>query len=253
MFRTIPSGTILYRAAAPHYTRKHILSGRGTFYSSKGGRYNRPGVQALYMSDDPGVIFSEMAYYAAQHWQTLKIPNGTWTNAITYPFIQEYRLWAFRLARAVQVVDIEDHMASATFRYPPYVLLNPSQAYAATQDLAGTVLTHSTPVSPAPQSGLLAPSVRVRSAGHVGGDSQVVFFIAARLPRLRFEQVWGMTVEFFELSPSSRPVAPTTTRVDWASAAVQVDLLRTSQPTPAIQSPGSIVCGTPHTVRINYS
>lgn len=256
MFRSIAPNTLFYRVTQGNVQLRQaqswVLAGRGAFHSPNGGRYSAPGVQAVYLAEDPFVVIAEMAYYVALDWQDNHLPYHFYGSPIQLPMLSSnFRLWCFRLKHAVNVVQLEHPTAFAQFGHVPFLLRNPSQRYAATQHLAGQVLTHNAPNYPRPQAGLDAPSVRHRHrAVGASAGQQTVFFNAARVVKFDLVQAWDLDFEYRDLAGA--PVTSNTSRVDWETAYFQ--LLKACKSTPtAIKNPPHLLLCQQYSVQVNYS
>ena len=190
--------------------------------------------------------------YVALDWQNNHLPNHFHGSPIRLPILSSnFRLWCFRLKHTVNVVQLEHASAIVQFGHSPFLLMNPSQKYAATQHLAGQVLTHNAPNYPRPQAGLDAPSVRHRHrAVGASAGQQTVFFNAARSTKFDLVQAWDMDFEYRDMAGA--PVTSNTSRVDWENAYFQ--LLKACKTTPsAIKNPPHLLLRWQHTVYVNYS
>jgi RES domain-containing protein len=70
-----PWSGVIFRSVSPQYAQPHdILSGYGSHKS--GGRWNAPGVYAIYGSLEPGLAADESFNFLMQHfgWQNRDVP-----------------------------------------------------------------------------------------------------------------------------------------------------------------------------------
>jgi RES domain-containing protein len=70
-----PWSGVIFRSVSPRYAQPHdILSGHGSYKS--GGRWNAPGIYAIYGSLEPGLAADESFNFLMQHfgWQNRDVP-----------------------------------------------------------------------------------------------------------------------------------------------------------------------------------
>jgi hypothetical protein len=131
------------------------------------------------------------------------------------PLVSEHWLWEFTVDADMQLIGVERQAAIAQFNYGLYELLNPSQAYRRTADLADAIRLHPHRTNAnAFVNGILAPSVR---SPRVRGRfrRQEVLFVPptqATIPAT-FVQRWRMALEFGDTVGQS--VAGKKRVVDW--------------------------------------
>lgn len=257
MFHLVPAGTHLYRVTAVGRTWQDVVSGIGSYFTN-GGRYNRVQQRTVYAATDPLVPIAEnAAHVAIDHWQP-RIGRGTLSAqfalpAPVLPLVSEHWLWCFSLDAEKYLVDVESPFARAVFNHRLYELLNPSQAYRATADLADAIRLH--PHSPAANTladGILAPSVWMPSLSRYRPQQQV-FFVPPNQLTIAATPVrrWRMELEFTDNAGHS--VQANTRTIDWSnpwfrlsnnSAAVPV-----FSPRPNAQT---FAMGTWHRFKVKY-
>src|SRR5258708_8589624 len=164
MFHLVAAGTHLYRVTAIGRTWQDVVSGVGSDFTA-GGRYNRIQQRTVYAATDPLVSITESAaHMAIDHWQP-RIGRGFLSvlpalPAPVPPLVSEHWLLCFTVAAEMHLIDVENPTALGAFHYHRYELLNPSQAYRTTADLADAIRLHPHPQVPnAMVDGILAPSV----------------------------------------------------------------------------------------------
>jgi RES domain-containing protein len=234
MFHLLPAGTRLYRVTDIGRAWQDVVSGVGSYFTA-GGRYNRVQQRTVYAATDALVSLAESAAHVAlDRWQP-RIGRGPLSvqpalPAPVPPLVSEHWLWCFTVNAAVQLVDLEDPAALATFRHRLYELLNPSQAYRTTAALADAVRLHPHPHVPnALVDGILAPSVRTPSVRRYIPRQQVLFVppnqrsIPATLVRR-----WRMELEFADHAGQS--VTATTRVIDWENPWFRLSNNRASIP-----------------------
>lgn len=130
--------------------------------------------------------------------------------------VSEHWLWEFTIDHDMQLIQVEDPAARAVFHHRLYELLNPSQAYRRTGDLADAIRIHPHPNIPnAFVEGILAPSVRTPWAGGNARQQEILFVPANQLAiAATLVQRWRMTLEFGDNSGQS--VTVNTRVIDWA-------------------------------------
>jgi hypothetical protein len=70
-----PWSGVIFRSVSPRYARpSDILSGQGAYQA--GGRWNAPGIYAIYGSLEPGLAADESFNFLLQHfgWQSRDVP-----------------------------------------------------------------------------------------------------------------------------------------------------------------------------------
>ena len=100
---TVPAGRPLYRITSLAYRsgsrvqHKHVVNGKGGLYRRRGGRYNHPGVQTVYLAEDPLTCLAErMFYFHREALTTLDLFHLTGD----FPAFQETRiLWEILFRR----------------------------------------------------------------------------------------------------------------------------------------------------------
>src|SRR5262245_10092567 len=218
MIHPLPPDQSYYRVTTLGRRWRDVLSGRGALYlSATGNRYNTVLQQAAYVSDDPAVAVTEVAYYAARDWQ-YRLGNHH-VLPVAGPLQSDYVLWRFRLDQPTYVIDVE-HAAAVPWTVPPYVLFNPRRNYAATQHLANQVVAWPFPGSPNPHPGLRVPAVRSR---HVSADTHVnyvLYRLSPAVPRGHLEGRWRLRIEFQDLN--GNPVGTPSPRIDWSRPRFQL-------------------------------
>ncbi|MBI3469310.1 MAG: RES family NAD+ phosphorylase [Planctomycetes bacterium] len=209
MYQLIPAGTHLYRVTDIGRKWQDVVSGLGSYYTA-GGRYNRVQQRTVYAATDPLVSIAESAFHAAvDRWQPRIgrgfLPPQPALAAPTPPLISEHWLWDFTFDLGMQLVRVESQAARVAFHHRPYELLNPSQAYRTTADLADAIRLHPHPrVAKAMIDGILAPSVRAPSVGRYVPRQQVPFVPPnSRTIAATFVQRWRMALEFRDNSGQS--------------------------------------------------
>jgi hypothetical protein len=257
MFHLLAAGTRLYRVTDIGRTWQDVVSGVGSYFTT-GGRYNRVQQRTVYAASDPLVALAEGAVHKAiDHWQP-RIGRGPLgvqpaLPAPVPPLVSEHWLWCFRLNADRQLVDVESPAARGTFGHRLYELLNPSDAYRATADLADAIRLHPHPQVPNGMvDGILAPSVRTPPVRRYVPRQHVLFVppnqlaISAALVRR-----WRMTLEFAD--DAGQSVNANTRVIDWANPWFR--LSHNPAPVPAFaQRPSArpLPPGTWHQFRVKY-
>jgi hypothetical protein len=202
MFHLLAAGTHLYRVTDIGRNWHDAVSGVGSYFTA-GGRYNRVQQRTIYAATNVLVAIAEhAAHVAMDRWQP-RIGRGSLAvqpplPAPVPPLVSEHWLWEFRVDTDMQLIRVELAAARARFHHRLYELLNPSEAYRTTADLADAIRLHPHPHVPnAFVDGILAPSVRTPSArGYI--PRQEVLFVPANQLTLpaTFVQRWRMALEF---------------------------------------------------------
>jgi hypothetical protein len=119
-------------------------------------------------------------------------------------------------------VDVENPIARATFHHCLYELLNPSNAYRTTADLADAIRLHAHPQIPnAMVDGIQAPSVRTPPIRRYIPRQQVFFVPPNQMViPATFVQRWWMTLEFAD--SAGQGVNANTRVIDWANPWLQL-------------------------------
>jgi hypothetical protein len=248
-----------------------VLAGLGAFYGRQyGGRYNASRQTTVYTASDPLVALTERTFYEALTWQeqlaSTLLPNLP-QPPVRPPLVATFRLWSFRLNRPLTVVDVEDPVALAAFRHPPYILRNPShQFYLPTQNLMDAVYHH----PPGPQGqmgrGVKAPSVRTPRTGGFQ-PYQYVFVLTPAQQALAadIEASWTVDVQFCDEAggvppPGQQGQAVTlhTGHINWRRPQVRLRARYGATATAALlgnpHRPGAAAypVNTWHTIEIDY-
>ncbi|MGE3807453.1 MAG: RES domain-containing protein [Gemmataceae bacterium] len=253
MWRRAPDPMIQPLAANTHYYRVttvgrkwgDVLSGKGAlFLPASGNRYNVVLQQAAYVTDDLRVAVTEFAYYAALDWQ-LRIANHH-VLPVRGPIRSDFKLWQFTLQLPRNVVDIE-RLAPLPGSLPTFALLNPSRAYAATQNLANHVIASRFPGHPPPQLGLKVPAVRSR-LGLGSTECSYVLYRIGTSPAGTLTGQWKLRLEFRDMNGNA--VTGNSGRIDWARP--QFTLLPVPRARAAAPLPPPYVLHVPNTIQINY-
>jgi RES domain-containing protein len=74
-----PWSGVIFRSVSPQYARPNdILSGHGAYQA--GGRWNAPGIYAIYGSLEPGLAADESFNFLLRHfgWQSRDVPPECW-------------------------------------------------------------------------------------------------------------------------------------------------------------------------------
>jgi len=220
MYYQIGAGD-LYRVTGDNTVWPDPVRGLGAFYLPPGGnRYNAAHQVTVSCSEDPWVAICEAAFY-----QALKLREAiasSLINAVAYPFRSEHLFWGFRIDPFPPVVDLEDPVAAALFRYPLHILTNPGRNYLATQKVATDVRSYVPPGGPPdpPPQGILAPSVRTPRVGAYQ-PKQLALFVIQRPELTPYDQRSTLTakmrleIEFFAAPPVGGPVGFQTSAIDW--------------------------------------
>jgi len=209
MMRTLPIGTILYRITFEQATWPDVISGEGAFFSD-GSRYNRTHQTTVYASEDPIVSLTEMAFHQAHYW--FGVLSRKQPKRETSGFITNHRLWAFRLAESIAVLDILDPAAYHRLRYLPSEVCTPERDYSVTQTI-GDVVRSPSFSDRNPVHGILAPSVRT-PASETYRPQQVVLFVRKKRLAVRKVRVWDVILEFMDRF-TQEAVTIESTRIDW--------------------------------------
>jgi RES domain-containing protein len=190
-------------------------------YFTAGGRYNRVQQRTVYGATNALVAIAENAVHVAvESWQP-RIGRGSLgvqsqLPAPVPPLVSEHWLWEFTVDVDMQLIRVEHPAALATFHHRLYELLNPSQAYRTTADLADAIRRHPHPhIANAFVDGILAPSVRTPSSHGIVQRQQVLFVPANHLTiPATLVQRWRMALEFGDNAGQS--INANTRVVDWA-------------------------------------
>jgi hypothetical protein len=253
MFHLVAAGTQLYRVTDVGRTWNDVISGVGSYFTA-GGRYNRVQQRTVYAATDPLVSIAENAVHVAiDRWQP-RIGRGFLSvlpalPAPVPPLVSEHWLWCFTVDADMQLVDVEDAAARVTFNHRRYELLNPSEAYRTTADLADAIRLHPHPQVPnAMADGILAPSVRTPSVSR-SVLRQQVFFVPPNQLTIQATLVrrWRMQLEFAD--NRSQSVDANTRVIDW-----EKPWFRLSGPALCRRPKGrTFARGTWHQIRVNYT
>jgi hypothetical protein len=258
MFHLLPAGTRLYRVTAPGRTWRDVVSGGGSYFAS-GGRFNRVQQRTVYAATDPLVAMAEgAAHVALDNWQP-RIGRGSLSvqpalPAPVPPLISLHWLWCFTINAGMHLVDVEDPAARRTFNHRLYELMNPSQAYRATADLADKVRLHPHPVAAqAMVDGILAASVRTPPVARYRPRQQVFFVPRHRLTiAATLVSRWRLALEFTDRNGQS--VHANTRVIDWANPRFQLSNNPASVPAfPQRPNSQSFAAGTWHRFRVKYT
>lgn len=248
MFHLLAAGTHLYRVTDIGRNWQDVVSGIGSYFIA-GGRYNRVQQRTVYAATKVLVSIAENAAHVARdRWQP-RIGRGPLGGqplpAPVTPLISEHWLWEFTIDIDMQLIDVEHSAALATFHHSLYELLNPSQAYRTTADLADAIRLHPHPhVANAFVDGILAPSVRTPSTRRKVLQQEVLFVPANKLTiSATLVQQWRMELEFGDNAGQS--VSPNTRDIDWTRP-----WFRLSKNAAAAQTFAS---GVWHQFRVNYT
>jgi hypothetical protein len=220
MVHLLAAGTRLYRVTDPWLTWHDVISGGGSYFTP-GGRYNRVQQRTVYAAADPLVAITECAVHMAlDRWQP-RIGRGPLAQpalpAPVPPLVSEHWLWCFTVTADLQLIDLEDPTARTTFQHRLYELLNPSEAYRTTAELADVIRLHPHPQVPNTWiDGILAPSVRTPPVRRYIPQQQVLFVPPNQLtiPARRVRR-WRLEVEFGD--DAGRSVDANTPVIDWAN------------------------------------
>jgi hypothetical protein len=164
------------------------------------------------------VAITEAAFHQALEWQLgigrdlLSVPVPR--TSPSPPFVSKHFLWCFTLRQPPQLIDVEDPAALAHFRHRAYELLNCSEAYRTTADLADAIRQYPDPAHPTAE-GILAPSVRTpASRGYL--PRQHILFVPAGRKGIAATLVrrWRLILEFRD--DAGRAVTPHTRVIDWS-------------------------------------
>jgi RES domain len=226
MYHRILPDTKLYRVTSLRTDWPTPLHGLGAYFT-KGGRYNRIYQPTVYCSDDPLVAIAEAAFYQSREWHE-KISVYR-VNPVPYPLITSHRLWCFAFKTLLSLIDLMSDNAFFRFQFSPHMLLNPSQIYAATQQLADDIRGLIPPpgsTDPRPE-GLRAPSVRTPISGNVQ-PCQFALFVSDPALLVPFEhratllEKWNLSFEFLE-ADSHLPVSFNSKSIDWQRPQYRLD------------------------------
>lgn len=220
MFHLLPAGTHLFRVTDMGRKWQDVVSGVGSYFTA-GGRYNRVQQRTVYAATNALVAIAEnAAHIAMDRWQP-RIGRGPLgvqppLPAPVPPLVSEHWLWEFTVDTDMQLIRVERPVTRATFHHRLYELLNPSEAYRTTADLADAIRLHPHPqVANAFVDGILAPSVRTpRIRGRV--PRQEVLFVPPNqltIPAILVQR-WRMVLEFGDNAGQS--VTGNTRVIDWA-------------------------------------
>jgi RES domain-containing protein len=211
---TIAAGRPHYRVTALTYRSGHrvqqkdVVNGKGALHQGHGARYNHPGVQTVYLAEDPLTCFAERMFYF--HREALTMLDLFHLTG-DFPAFQEIRiLWEIVFKKDVPgVFDLSLANASAMNVYPS-LMLNPSQDYNHLKDRRAAIQSNG-------YQGLRAPSSRVRGTGHM----VVLFHDQSQ----NVQSISPHEVEF-RLITASDPPAPFTNHatdlLDFAAGEVRV-------------------------------
>jgi len=231
MLYTPVRGTLFYRVTKPKMTWPDVLSGEGSYFSS-GGRYNRSHQRTVYAAVDPLVALTEAAFHQAVEWQ-LGIGRGLLSLALPLsspnpPFVSDHLLWCFTLRNPPQLIDVEDPAARGHFHHRLYELLNRSQAYRTTADLADVIRQYPDPAHPTAE-GILAPSVRTPASRGYIPRQHILFVPSGRtdIPGTLVKR-WRLAFEFRD--EAGRSVKPHTRVIDWSKAWFRLSRSKTAIP-----------------------
>jgi hypothetical protein len=120
------TSSVFYHSDPTDYV--NVVNGQGAVMSSRGARYNYPGVRTVYLSEDLETCFAERLFYY-QRECVGGIDMSAYTGVLP-PFEQEFVLWEVTFKRDIaKVVDLGNLKAHEYFKIPPFLNLNPSQDF----------------------------------------------------------------------------------------------------------------------------
>ncbi len=219
MFHFLPAGTHLFRVTDIARTWQDVISGVGSYYVT-GGRYNRVQQRTVYASRIALVSIAETAVHiAVDRWQP-RIGQGFLAPQPPLPppplpLVSEHWLWEFTVDIDMQLIRVERQAVSAQFNYGIFEVLNPSQAYRRTVDLADAIRLHPHPTNAnAFVDGIFAPSVRTPRVNQRFQRQEVLFMPPNQLAiAATFVQRWRLALEFGDTAGQS--VAGNTRVIAW--------------------------------------
>jgi len=186
----------------------------------------------VYAAADPLVAITEAAFHQANEWQLL-IGRGLLSVPVPLfspnpPFISEHVLWCFTLRKPPQLIDVEDPAALAHFHHRLYELLNCSEAYRTTADLADVIRQYPDPAHPTAE-GILAPSVRTPASRGYRPRQHILFVPSGRMgiPGTLVRR-WRLILEFRD--DAGRPITPHTRVIDWSKPWFRLSRSKTAIP-----------------------
>ncbi len=151
----ITSNAFLTRNPALH---ANVVNGQGALHSRRGGRYNFPGVETVYLADSAATCFAERLFYLQREIiagidRVHAMPN------VVPPFTQPCVLWTMTLAVDLpHVFDVDNH--GSFYQLFPSLALSPSQDYEHLKTKRAEVQAHG-------YEGLAAASTRCRDGGRI--------------------------------------------------------------------------------------
>ena len=258
MYHLIAAGTHFYRVTDVGRIWQDVVSGVGSYFTA-GGRYNRVQQRTVYAAADPLVSIAESAVHVAiDRWQP-RIGRGSLGAqpallAPVPPLVSEHWLWDFTINVDMQLVRVEGQAARAAFNHRLYELLNPSEAYRTTADLADAIRLHPHPQGPNTMvDGILAPSVRTPSVGRHIPRQEVLFVPANSLAiPATLVQRWRLAIEFGDNSGQS--VTANARLIDWARPWFHLSNNAAAVPAfPARPNAQAFPSGVWHRIRVKYT
>lgn len=147
-------GAILYRMAAPMYAGKgDILTGRGSLFSLRQGRFNRVQQRTIYCTNNILLAIAETLYY--MYARVLDaISNNQPPTMLKSLIVSERTLVAFRVHAIADLVNAEAMEARSRYSLPSKSLLvHPSPIISNLQDFGDTLRLEN-------MKGVLCPSPR---------------------------------------------------------------------------------------------
>jgi hypothetical protein len=159
----------------------------------------------VYACDNVNDAVREMAYYDA-----LVAQQNLGRGHIVPPTTRFIRkLWEFEITKSLSVGELASLTGGATFpNHWPVILMNPGRYYAATQDLATQVISHS-----AYRDGTIAPAVRCRLYGVASNEECFVFVV--RTSKLPAKKVGSWIYQIAFVDDATKTVSIQSTRVCW--------------------------------------
>jgi RES domain-containing protein len=200
---------------------KKVVNGAGAVRDPSGGRYHYPGVQTVYLAEDPATCFAERMFYFHRN---VLLGLDTYHRTRALPTFQKtFVLWEIHFKNDIpDVFELSVANASAMNIFPT-LMLNPSQDYEHLKDRRAAIQSNG-------YQGLRAPSSRVRGTGQI-----VVLF------QDQSKNVQGISPHevAFRMITSSDPPAPFTNHaadlLDFTAGEVRVRVSPGSQgPNPTL-------------------
>ena len=130
----LAAGTRFYRITSPAFNtptpadHAKVVDGQGAKSNAAGARYNYPGAETVYLTEEPVTCLAERTYYMQR--EILRAIDRQHLIGVLPPFTKNYVLWEITFSRDFNHVFDFNIPGTATFAAVfPSLMLNPSQDY----------------------------------------------------------------------------------------------------------------------------